>query len=217
MIITAIEQQKRNKNRLSIFIDGGYAFGMERLAFGLLGLRVSDELSAKELEEIKATAVVEDAKGLALRYLSRQPRTAGEVMLKLKGYDIDEDVILAVLDFLKEYRYVDDTAYSGKYIEQKRRAGYGDIRIKGELIRKGVKRDIVDSVFSELAEEMDDEDDAVDETGEIILNLLRRRIKSESREEFDKKERQRIYNFLNSRGFSYDDAKAAVRMYWEGD
>jgi len=205
MTITAVEEQKKNKDRRSIFVDGEFAFGISVSEWYFLGLKEGAEISPGELLKIKQTALIADAKNLALKYISYSKRTEREVRLKLKTYEIDEDIIEEVAAFLAGHRYIDDADYAEKYISEKRGAGYGDMRLKHELLRRGIDREIISACLEEL-----DNDPT-----EKILDLLEKKIKSETQTEFNKKERQKIYNFLNSRGFGYDEAKSALKIYWE--
>ena len=51
MIITSIKQQK-NKNRVNVYLDNEFGFGIDLDNFVLLHLKVNQELSAQEVEEI---------------------------------------------------------------------------------------------------------------------------------------------------------------------
>jgi len=205
MTITAIETQKKNTNRCSIFIDGEFAFGMTAQDAYLLGLKTGNKISLNELNKIKQTAVLADAKNLAVKYLSYSMRTRREVVIKLKGYEFDEDIIEEVLEFLERHNYVNDSEYAEKYTAEKSRAGYGEWRIRQELQRRGIPPELIAESLEENCEEPMDK----------ILSLLEKKIKSETEAEFNKKERQKIYNFLSSRGFDYDDSKSAIRQYWD--
>ncbi|MCL2564724.1 MAG: RecX family transcriptional regulator [Defluviitaleaceae bacterium] len=205
MTITAIEEQKKNKDRRSIFIDGDFAFGISAQELAFTGLKEGDEISPKALDKIKQTAVLADAKNLAFKYLSHSMRTKREVRQKLKTYDFEEDLIEEVIAFLESHRYIDDASYAEKYIEEKLRHSYGRERIKRDLYLKGIDSETISSCLEELHED----------PTEKILQLLEKKIKSETKEEFNKKERQKIYNFLNSRGFGYDEVKGAIGIYWE--
>ena len=209
MKITAIETQKKNKDRCSIFIDGTFVFGMTISDAYLMGLKEGNSISPAELKKLKETVVLMDAKNLALRYLSYNMRTKRDVAVKLKSYEFGEDLIDEVIEFLETHRYLDDKNYAEKYIAEKMRAGYGPFRIKQELFIKGIDAEIISESLEEAKEENDENQ------MEKIISLLEKRIKSDTEEEFNKKERQKIYNFLNSRGFGYDDVKSAIRLYWD--
>ena len=207
MIITAIEEQKKNKNRRSIFIDGEFVFGMTVEDVYLYRLKEGDKIDTDYLEKIKAGAVLQDAKNLALRYLSYQARTKREMERKLKTYDFSEDISAEVLNFLETHKFIDDFAYAQKFAQSKTRAGYGKQRLKGDLFQKGISRDIIDEILQSIEEQED--------PAEKVKELLDRKIKSDDIKEFNEKEKQKIYNFLGRRGFSFDEAKAGIKLYWE--
>ena len=207
MIITAIEEQKKNKARRSVFIDGEFAFGLSAEDVYLYRLREGDKITAEQLDKIKATAVLQDAKNLALRYLSYSARTKNEMVRKLKTYDLDEEIINEVLSFLEAHKFIDDFSYAQKFAQSKTRSGYGKQRLKSDLFQKGIPRDIIDEVLQNIS----DTEDSV----EKIKEILEKKIKSDDIKEFNKAEKQKIYNFLGRRGFSFDEAKKGIRLYWE--
>ena len=168
-------------------------------------LKEGAEIDKDYLEKIKANAVLQDAKNLALRYLSYSARTKREMERKLKTYDFDEDILGEVLSFLETHKFIDDFSYAQKYVQSKIRSGYGKQRLKSELFQKGIKRDIIDEVLGSLEED----------PAEKVKEILEKKIKSDDIKEFNETEKQKIYNFLGRRGFSYDEAKAGIRLYWE--
>ena len=207
MTITAIEEQKKNKNRRSVFIDGEFAFGMSAEDVYLHRLKEGDKIDKNDLEKIMAGAVLQDAKNLALRYLSYQARTKREMERKLKTYELSQDIVEEVLSFLEAHKFIDDLAYAEKFAQSKIRAGYGKQRLKSDLFQKGIKRDVIDEVLQAVAEEED--------TAQQVKEILERKIKSDDLKEFNETEKQKVLNFLGRRGFSYDEAKAGIRLYWE--
>ncbi|MDL2248961.1 RecX family transcriptional regulator [Tyzzerella sp. OttesenSCG-928-J15] len=209
MIITAIEEQKKNKERRSIFVDGEFAFGMSVEDVYFYRLKEGLEISEEYFEEIKTNVIVADGKNKALKYLSYSAKTKKEMLKKLKTYDFSPDIIDEVIAFLEEHNFINDYDYAEKFAESRRRAGYGEHRIKSELYIKGISGDVIEDVL-----EKDDDDDE-DETVNTILKLLEKKIKSDTKEEFYENERQKIYGFLNRRGFGFDDVKVAIQRYWE--
>ena len=207
MTITSIEEQKKNKNRRSVFIDGEFVFGMTAEDVYLYRLKEGMEIDEQDLEKIKAGAILQDAKNLALRYLSYSARTKREMEKKLKTYDFSEDILDEVLSFLETHKFIDDLAYAQKFAQSKIRAGYGKQRLKSDLFVKGISRDIIDEVLQSVSESED--------SAEKIKNILERKIKSDDIKEFNENEKQKIYNFLGRRGFSYEEAKTGIRLYWE--
>ncbi len=93
----------------------------------------------------------------ALALLEFRDRTERELRQKLKEREYGPEEIEETVLFLKEYRYLDDEAYAGRYIRscasRKSRR-----QIRADLERKGVSREVIDLSFQE---------EAVDEESQI--------------------------------------------------
>jgi regulatory protein len=70
--ITRLAPQKRNKERVNVYLDGDFAFGLALVAAS--GLRVGQTLSGREVEELQAVDTIEKAKASAVRFLSYRPK-----------------------------------------------------------------------------------------------------------------------------------------------
>lgn len=136
----------------------------------------------------------------ALRLIEFRDRTKKELYDKLreKGYsenDIDDEI-----EFLKSYGYINDRRFAEHYtndaINLKK---WGKIRIRTELIRKGIDREIIDSAIEEAF--LDIEDDRV-------FTQMQTRFKNSDFSNI--KERTRIFNFFMRRGFSAEEIKGAM-------
>ncbi len=138
MTITSITPQKRRAGRVSIFIDGAFAFGMENTDAERAGLREGMTLSRAQNDELLNKLIFARARDTALRYLSYKPRTLRETMKRLKEDEYPDAVIKRVLVLMVKYRYINDRQYARDYIEERARAHYGAFRIKRELTLRGV-------------------------------------------------------------------------------
>jgi len=91
-------------------------------------------------------ATVRSAFERALTYLSYRHRTEQEVRRNLEKRNFSVEVIDAVLVKLQDYRFVDDSRYTDDYIQIK---GQGQLkgrrRIRDELLKKGIERELVES------------------------------------------------------------------------
>ena len=104
------------------------------------------------------------ARECALALLEFRDRTERELRQKLKEREYGPEEIEETVLFLKEYRYLDDEAYAGRYIRscasRKSRR-----QIRADLERKGVSREVIDLSFQE---------EAVDEESQIEKLLLKK-------------------------------------------
>ena len=89
----------------------------------------------------------------ASKYLANRMRTEYEVReyLKSKGYNINE--IDNSIDEFKMLRYIDDYQYSLSYIDYSVAKYRSSIRIKAELLNKGVSEQIIEETLDDYIEE----------------------------------------------------------------
>lgn len=142
---------------------------------------------------------LENAKKRAFRILERMPRTEKQIREKLQNdqkYSVS--VIELVIEYLKEYHYLDDRQYSVDYINS-RKNNKGLKVLLYELRNKGVS----DTVLEEMKEEFSDI-----ETDAVIKRLISKKGIDPNSE--DRKQKEKLYRFLLSRGFSYSDISNVI-------
>lgn len=200
--ITKIELQKKNKDRVNIFINDEYAFSASAELVYKHKLEKNKIINITETEEIVKEDNFIKAKNSALKVIEKTYKTEKEMREKLieKGYD--EDIIKRVVAFLKEYSFIDDLKYAQMYVKDKI-GTKGKSKIKFELSRKGISEDILYSILDNSTEEK--EYQGARTAALKKYNLI---IKSES-------DRNKIYQkltrFLISRGYAYDVVKEIIR------
>jgi regulatory protein len=152
--ITAIEPQKGNGRRVSVFVDGRFAVGLHEDVAEALRLRVGQTITAEALEEAAAAETRRRARESALRLLGYRARSRAEMRHRLlrKGYD-DETVDEAIR-WLEEHRFLDDAQFSQAWVEARTDAlPMGRERLAWELRAKGVDRDTAADALAPRDEE----------------------------------------------------------------
>lgn len=198
--ITALEQQKRNKERVSVFLDGEFAFGLHYEVAA--GLRVGQELSDDAITQLQDQETLSQAKQSAFHYLSYRPRSVAEVRRNLLGKDYDEVVVETIINDLIERDYLDDEEFAAYWVEQresfKPRSRYA---LRQELYEKGVSRAIISRAVKDV-----DESEAARRAAERRAY----RWSDYSEDDF----REKMIPYLRRRGFNYHIAKTTTETVW---
>lgn len=201
--VTRMAVQKKNADRVSVYLDGTYAFGLYQDVLVQHGLRKGQHLSVAEQEAMLADDARFRAKAVAIAYLAHRARTREEVRRKLAGLGVPEDTTEATVADLEAKGYLDDAAYARQYAESRARtSGYGPQRIRQELMRRGVERTLIDDV---LRDELDEDD-----VRASAREQAEKRWQSLAREPDPHKRRRKLSDFLVRRGFSYDVVREVV-------
>ena len=149
--ITALHTQKRNPERVNVYLDGEYAFGLPAIVAAKL--HVGQHLTDAEIEALRERDAVEKAYERALRFLSPRPRSTAEVRWHLQRKKVPSPVIDAVVERLTRAGLLDDTAFARYWVEQRETfRPRGAAALRHELLQKGVERDVIEGVLRDLDE-----------------------------------------------------------------
>lgn len=201
-VITAIKAQKKNHDRVSIFLDGEYGFGLSRIVAAWL--HVGQTLDEKKIESLLASDASEVAYAKALRLLDRKPRTAKEISSRLAEGGFTADQAQMVLQRLQDSGLIADEKYARQWVENRNQMHPRSRKLIAlELKQKGIANEVIDQVL---------EDSSSDE--ELAMQAAvqyARKIRSEDRMDF----RKRLSAFLARRGFTYGTIAPVVQQVWE--
>src|SRR5918912_4056375 len=114
-IVTAVEPQRRKGGRrVNVFVDGRYAFSLERDLASLVrvGQPISELKSAQLLLEDERARAFE----AALAFLAPRPRSEREIRDRLARSDVPEQVVEVTLERLRHLKLVDDEAFARYWI-----------------------------------------------------------------------------------------------------
>ena len=130
----------------------------------------------------------------AVRMLTRRDHSRYEVRQKLKQRGFGPEEIRAAVAECERFNYIDDERTAQVYIGQLVRRGFGFRRIAIELKKKGLQGRNIEEILEQQQVEIDER--------EIARRVLQKKIKSFERQTDPKKRRDKIYRFLDYRGFS---------------
>ncbi len=137
----------------------------------------------------------EEKKGftIALRALSRKPRTKREVTDALKKKEISGAIIQKIIALCEDLGYLDDQEYASVFALSRAVDDlWGKEKIKAELMKKGIAREIIGRALQRLEEETNEE--------ELVEKAMKKKIAS-MKSLTVKRDVDRLYRYLVQRGF----------------
>ena len=146
---------------------------------------------------------LERAKKLALEYLKR-PHSEKELRQKLAEKGCSPDDVDTVTALCIDYGFVNDEEYAGSIARHYAAMGYGPGRVRTELNRRGVPKELWEDALAQLG----GQDDTIDR---LLAAKLR------GKDPADRRERDKAAAALFRRGYSWDDIRAALRRYGADD
>jgi regulatory protein len=201
--ITGIEPQRRHPERVSIFVDGAFAIGVDGGVAVALGLRVGQSVDTARLGEIARAEELRQAFDRALHFLGYRARSQAEVRRRLlqKGYE--EEIVDQVIDRLREGGLIDDSQFTEAWVRARTTGrGMGPRRIAWELRQKGVDAETVRDAVGRIDEET--------ELG-LALNVGRQKAESVRGEPMPVA-RRKVAAALQRRGFSWEVTSRVLDM-----
>jgi len=200
--ITAIVRQKKNPERVSIFLDGEYEFGLSTIVAAWL--QNGQKLSEEKINKLRQEDGVEVAYQNALKLLNYRARTIKEISNKLakKGYESSQ--IDRVIDRLKVAGLVEDTRYAEMWVENRNEFHpRSQHLIQMEMRHKGIEEDVIRTALENSADDL-----------ELATRAARKQIRKYEGLEWPDF-RKKLSAFLMRRGFSYGTIAPVVQSMWE--
>lgn len=239
--ITDLRQGARNPNRVNVFVDEKYAFSLDITQVVDYKLKVGKIISSSEWGELEKASEFGKLYQRALEWVLVRPRSVRELRdylrrkniqseakerqrewkrereiadLIAKGEEIEVtkktkintrvdanrkkkvkyDVDDLVIERLCEKGYVDDKKFAEYYVQNRFvKKGVSKKRLEIELIKKGIEKGIIEEVLGVRNDE--------DEIQKMIAKKRR------------KYDDEKLIMYLARQGFSFDDAREAVRKY----
>ncbi len=198
--ITDIRQAVKNENRVNIFVNKKYSFSLDVTQLVDLKLKVGTKISEEELAEYKKLSEFGKLYQRTLEWVLVRPRSEKETFdyLYKKIYEkkLDKKYINKIIERLKNKKYLDDEHFAEYYVGNRFvKKGISTWRLKMELMKKGIKKEIIEKVLGDSARNDEDE----------ILKII-----AKKRARYDD---EKLIQYLCRQGFSYELARNLVLSY----
>jgi len=199
--ISAIKLQKRNHQRVNVYLDGEYAFGLAHIVAAWLS--VGTELSDEKIAQLQAEDQRETAYQSALNLINFRPRTEVEIRQNLRRKKMEDEIIQYVVERLKDNGLIDDAGFAKIWVENRvelrprsRRA------LAFELKQHGLDSALIEQTLGNV-------DDST--MAHQAAQRQAPKIKNLEWREF----RLKLLRYLAQRGFAYEVSAEATRRVWE--
>jgi len=201
-VVTALEVQKRNKERVNVYLDDEFAFGLPIMEAAKL--RKGQTLTQVDIDALAHEDAIQKAVDRALDYLSYRPRSTQEVRQNLVKKEVPESVIEIAIERLLRLGYLDDEAFARFWIENRDNFKPMSPRaLRYELRQKGIE----DKILAPLLDEIVD----VHETAYRAIEKRKWRFQGKTRAEFKKK----LSGRLQRRGFHFGVINDVIHQLME--
>lgn len=217
MVIQELRPSSKKEGRWLVFLEDGTLIRVSEADVADLGLYRGMELTPEQAEQLQAAAALGKLKTRALNIVSVRAVSRRELVQKLtarprksgeESYEPEDAEAVrvelqvqaeAVADWLEKLGLLNDEQYARDVVRWCGEKGYGARRIKDELFRRGVPRELWD----EALEEKSDSREAIDK-------FLAQKLKNW---DGDRRELKRATDALARRGFSWSEISEALERY----
>ena len=134
-----------------------------------------------------------------IHYCDYQEPCKKEIFTKLDTFELDDNDRDFIIDFLQDEGFINDERYCRSFVKGKLNLKkWGVNKIKLSLITKGIDREIIDEVLSEI-----DKDSYKDE----LVNLLKNK---KINEDDPYKRKAKLIRYAVGKGYSINDVMEIV-------
>ena len=200
-MITLTDLKQTGPERFLARFDNGEELRTTLAVVTELSLYSGRTLTEDELSAVRDASARSRCRQRALRIIGARAMSVKELTDRLKEKGESPENAEDAAQWLLDMRLLDDAQYAAMCVRHYAAKGYGPSKIRNELYRRGIARELWDEALEELPEQ----DDRIDA-------LLRRKLKSDTP---DRAELRKAADYLYRRGFGRDEIHAALARYSE--
>ena len=196
MWITRIENSKHVQERVLVYLEEGDPLRITQNELLQFGLYQGMDLSPDLVVQLQNTGRRSESRAAAARMASGRMLSRKELTDRLNRKGVDPDTAEETADWLEALGAVDDAAYAGVIARHYAASGYGPGRVRQELQKRGIPRELWEDALSQLP----DSADAID-------GFLKKKLGGRTP---DRAMLKKLSDALLRRGFSWNDIRPAL-------
>jgi len=190
-ILTAIEQQKKDSKRFSLFINNKFAVGISLNTFEHFDLSKGQRLNRKLIDDICIYEEINKARNKALQYIAKKMRSSFEVQQKLRQVGYPLSVIEGIVQEFRDKQYIDDRDYAETFTRDFLKfKEAGVFKLKKSLQQKGIAANLIEQTIEKYFSS-EQQLQKARRLAEKKLQLIKEK----------EKKKERIYRYLIQKGF----------------
>ncbi|MCH2176804.1 MAG: recombination regulator RecX [Lentisphaeria bacterium] len=201
-----ITRSKKRGKRIELTLSDGDSIKVLEESVFKHGLFTERSFSPEQWVEILTDAWEAEAHQRMMDLLARRPHTRKEMCRKLYKREFAPDIIDRVTKRAEELGILNDRVFADLFVDEKITvAGWGERKIRTELAKRGVEKQIIQDAFEKLDQRH----------GEEVVwlhacQLAEKKWKILKREDNIYKKKQKLLQYLSGRGF---DAACCYKLY----
>ena len=196
MLVSALRQT--SPGRVTVCFDDGTEIKSTLAVVTDMRLFSGKDLDEEQVNELKSSSLLSMARDRCIEMLSRRRMSRKELIDKLIKKGESEETAEFCADWLEEKGFLDDEGYAAAVARHYANKGYGAGRVRSELHRRGVERELWDEALDNMP------------SSDRKLDKL---ISSKLKDPDDREQVRKVSASLYRRGYSWDEIRSALRRY----
>ena len=201
MKIVRIEKSKHVQERVLVYLEEGDPLRITRNELLQFGLYRGMDLPPEVVVQLQNAGKRSQGRAAAARLASGRMMSRKELAERLGRKGIAPDTVVEAVDWLESLGAVDDAAYAGAVARHYAAGGYGPGRVRQELQKRGIPRELWDSALAQLPD-----------SAAAIDKFLQSKLKGRTP---DRTTLKKLSDALLRRGFSWNDIRPALNRLGE--
>ena len=198
MVIQELKPSKHVEGRWLAVLEDGSILRVGEGEVVNFALYTGKELSEGEAEQLQSAAPRSGLKRKAIELLMRKPQSRRELSRRLREWEASDEEAEAICDRMEELGYLNELEYAGRVVRHYVSKGFGERKIRDELYRRGVPRELWEKALAQI-----------EDNSESLDAFLEKKLRGSH----DPKDVKKASDALARRGFSWSEISDALRRY----